>query len=313
MLNRLIKIILFVNVACLLPQAFSQTCEEAFNLFDKGMKKAEAGNFNGTASSEAGQYFIQAAELGHPQAQYIAGMLFLNENITKATEFLEKASEQGQAQAQFELGFLYLSGGPKGVVSVNLGKARELLEKAAEQNHPEALYNLSVMHSRQKEEHSLKKSLELLEKAVELGHIEAHNNLAVFYMSKGNDGKARELLEKAVNANNQPSNAILWNLSQLYLKQGEFDKGYPLLKKLAEHGHPQAQHNLATLLIKAQGVKQNLKEARSWLTKAYEHGSLLESKRVLEALDAYEKSDDTELLIKKAMINVLFSPPPSVL
>ncbi len=103
---------------------------------------SQAGNYR-----EALPLFREAAEQGHPGAQYSLGLMYRQGDVIehddeKAMTWFRKAAEQGHAEAQFYVGWLYWKG--EGVEK-NDEEAIKWFRKAAEQGHERALRVLNRM------------------------------------------------------------------------------------------------------------------------------------------------------------------------
>ena len=90
---------------------------------------------------KAANFFKQAAEMGHPGAQYNFGIMSylgkgVNKNVKEAAKWFLRAAEQGKASAQYNLGSLYFRGSG---VKKDLNKAFEWIDKAARQGEPKAI------------------------------------------------------------------------------------------------------------------------------------------------------------------------------
>ena len=78
--------------------------------FKQGMTEYNAGNY-----VAAFKLFEQAAEQGHPSAQYQLGLMYIYgkgaaQNDKEAVKWMIKAANQGNTQAQYQLGLSYLNG-----------------------------------------------------------------------------------------------------------------------------------------------------------------------------------------------------------
>jgi TPR repeat protein len=92
--------------------------------------------------------WLEPAEAGDPRAQYGLGIMYRNgewidEDATKAAEWLIKSADQGFAGAQFNLGVMVQKGAG---VEQDDARAAELYEAAARQGMAMAQYNLAVLH-----------------------------------------------------------------------------------------------------------------------------------------------------------------------
>lgn len=185
----------------------------------------------------------QAAEMGNTQAQALLGTLYLAGTVIKRDEtlglqLLTTASEQGDAGAQFILGSSYLKGSFK--IKVDLRQAEKWLLKAAEQGQTDAQETLGTTYYR-----------------------------GLF--GKKDVQKARYWHERAVLEGNNIRSS--YQLGWLYVTgeggRQNTEKGIFLMTSAANRGDSDAQYLLG--LLYADGsydIKQDLKKAREWLTKA---------------------------------------------
>lgn len=89
----------------------------------------------------AAQFFMAAAERGHPGAQYNLGLMNYvgqtgGQDFTNAAKWFQMAAENGHIQAQYNLGFLYYEG--KGVEQ-DLKTAYGWIDRAAVQGYAKAI------------------------------------------------------------------------------------------------------------------------------------------------------------------------------
>lgn len=92
-------------------------------------------------------WFLEAAESGHIDAQYMVGMANIlgrgtSQNTDTAIVWLRRAAKQGHARSQYQLAQIYLNG--RGV-DVDILWGRYWLEQAAWSNHPDAQFLLSAL------------------------------------------------------------------------------------------------------------------------------------------------------------------------
>jgi tetratricopeptide (TPR) repeat protein len=111
--------------------------------YDRGIGLAEKGEME-----PAAQWFRQAAEQGHPDAQVALGHCYLRgqgvaRDLQQAFTWWRKAAEQGKASAQFNLASMYAQGD---------GTAKDPVQafhwrlKAAEQDDAEAQYQVAIAY-----------------------------------------------------------------------------------------------------------------------------------------------------------------------
>jgi TPR repeat protein len=156
---------LFLGVACFLFQAgaaeptaaeqkqFLETKAKA----EQGDAKAQFelgniyGNGKGMDRSEAGKWYLKAAEQGHAGAQRSLGFYFklggggVEKDAAEAVRWYLKAAEQGDAEAGYDLGMAYLSGGG---VAKDATEAAKWLRKVAERGHGFAQFQLGAMYNK---------------------------------------------------------------------------------------------------------------------------------------------------------------------
>ena len=113
--------------------------EKAVLQYDIGLMYFE-GNGMAQDYTKAFQWFTQAAEQNHQEAQDYVGLCFAYGYGTKqddrqAVEWYKRSAEQGNAKAQYHLALMYHSG--RGV-DQSYPAAFEWFKKAAEQDHQEA-------------------------------------------------------------------------------------------------------------------------------------------------------------------------------
>ena len=128
--------------------------------------------------------YLQAAELGHAEAQTSAGSLHgrglgVPQDHSKAAEYYRLAADQGHGPALVELGNIYFRGlgVPRDYV-----EARRWLRPAAEQGHPAAQWRLCMAYGRGlgvDEDHAEAKAW--CREAAEAGHVGGQEELGRLY------------------------------------------------------------------------------------------------------------------------------------
>jgi uncharacterized protein len=109
-------------------------------------------------------------------AKYGSARNELERDVLKAMQFYSQAAQYGHPGANFELGCLYHFGVP-GVVSVNHSKAMKHYQVAADAGMVGAKYNLGLLW----EHHNEDKAMVLWGEAADLGHSKAMCCLALRY------------------------------------------------------------------------------------------------------------------------------------
>ncbi len=145
------------------------------------------------------QLYEQAAQMGDPEAEFIAGGMYFTgkgteQDFRRAFTLLTSAAEKGHssAEAQEALAQIYLAGK---VVPQNYIKARELFNLAAEGGKKEAQNELGFMYFvGNGTEQDFNKALYWFEKAAEQGLPMAQYNVAMMYYA-GNSDKGTDLIK----------------------------------------------------------------------------------------------------------------------
>ena len=209
--------------------------DKAIAFYNDGVARMQ-GDGVPQSMSEAGKFFRQAAELGHPGAQHNLGVLCLSgrgvtQDLAEAKAWLQKSADQGIAEAQFKLASIYANGIG---VPQDFKEAVAWVRKAAEQGHIEAAYNLATLYVQgQGVEPDLAEAARWYLAAAEKGKAAAQSNMGVFYAS----GRG--------------------------VKQ-DFAEANKWFRKAAEQGHPLAQFNLGHSYAEGKALEQDYIEAYKW-------------------------------------------------
>ncbi|MGN0485252.1 MAG: tetratricopeptide repeat protein [Lachnospiraceae bacterium] len=123
-------------------------------------------------NDEAVRWYINAADLGHPGAQYNLGCLYYNGQIIQQSDKhaayrFYQAACHGYAPAQDSLAYMYWNG--RGVAE-NRDAAIELWEIAADQGYAQAQYELGWRHA---QVGNTQVAVNMLKKAAVQGHAQA--------------------------------------------------------------------------------------------------------------------------------------------
>ncbi len=212
---------------------------EAEKLYQKGYacEKGLGVNPNG---STAVNYYMEAAEKGHPIAQYKIAQCYklgdvLEKNNVKAASWYKKSALQGYAPSQHELGALY----SKGIgVPMDETQSQFWIEKAATQGYAISQACMAFCYRYGfRAERDLTKAFEWFKKAAEQGWMPAEKGLAEMY--EHGHGTSKNLPE-----------AFRW------------------YKEAAEQGDAEAQYRLFLCYGKGLGTTKDIRAAYSWLEKA---------------------------------------------
>ena len=176
------------------------------------------------------------AMTGNPEAQYAAGMAYLERNsfgdAKHAIDWFAKAAKQGHADSQYELGYMFENGV---AVRRDENEAAQWYKRAAEQGHMQAVVSLAEVNIKLKKE---KEAFQWYRKAAEKGHATAQYILGAAY-AKGiavliDYTEAFNWLEKANKQGNVPSKCYL---AELYVMGKGVKKDLVMARKLAREGY----------------------------------------------------------------------------
>lgn len=216
---------------------------------------------------------LRAAEQGHPEALMAVHAVLSGGATAAAEQCLREAAERGHPQAQFEMGQRFAAG--EGVErSPEL--ARQWLERAAEQGHAEAECALGDWHAAghgvpdfvdpaQREAwraagHGVApdfvQARAWYEKSARQGHARAQWLLGALYATGAvgvpRDGRlAASWCKKAAEAGFAPAQATL---GTLFAQAKKMDRAVPWWSQAAVQGDPEAQFNLANAYRSGHGV-----------------------------------------------------------
>ncbi len=190
--------------------------QEAANVLKKAKLFAKQGRI-----LKALPLYLQLAEQGNTEAQFQAGLIYVNgqgiaKDYKQAVVWFDKAAKQGHREAQTKLGFMYATG--KGVEQ-NYNSAFYWWYKASEQGDVIAQYNLGLMYAKGQgvvKDNSL--AVSWYSKAAAQGDAHAQYNLGAMYangvgVAKDNE-QAADLYRKAAKQGLAEAIAALKQLGQ---------------------------------------------------------------------------------------------------
>ena len=219
---------------------------KAFSLWQKTAEMGDAeglfwvGTLYGTGDVvsqsyiKSVQYFQKAANLGFSDALYQLGVYKMhgfgcNIDWKEALTYCKAAAEKGCADAANEVGYLY-DRGEHGVTKDD-EKAFEWFLKAAEMNHTEAIrYVIRAYHDGLVEDEDGERFLYWVRKGINLNIPEVYLQIACY----------------------------------MY-EDEEYETAFDYFQKASEEGEMVANHALAAMLIKGQGVDRDIERAIDYL------------------------------------------------
>ena len=226
--------------------------------------------------TKAFEWMEAAAFQGDDQAQFAIGVMYSNgqgveQDDVKAFEWTETAAFQGNVNAQFNLGIMYANG--EGVGQSN-AKAFVWLEKAALQSHTDAQIELGFMYAQGKEiEKNNANAFEWFEKAALQGRLETkfhHERMYAHYEEvKQESSESIEWLEKIALQGDVQTQFFLGSAySHGEGVEQDDTKAFKWFEKAALQGHAPAQFAIGAIYFNGQGVEKNDTKAFEWVKKA---------------------------------------------
>ena len=169
--------------------------------------------------------------------------------------------------------FLYAAALNEGLgIAKNLEAAAKWYERIAEQGDLHAMSQLYFVYE---ELGDMESAIAWAQRAVDGGDVPSLNSLADCYNeAKGVErdvDKAIALYQRAVEAGYLPS---IVSLGYVYANMDEpdYEKALALFRRAAERGNAQAMAKIASMYDEGQGVPRNPEFAKTWTTRAAEHG-----------------------------------------
>ena len=193
-----------------------------------------------TTYGDAMRWYENAAQAGHPQAQFYLGYMYetgarISRDPAKAAIWYQRAGEQGHAQAQHNLGQLYHRGDG---LARDLSKAAEWYRRAAGAGLVDAQYVLGVLlETGDGIGANPSEAAQWYQRAADQGSIGAANNLAIMLISGA--GLAKDVA-----------------------------RAIELYRTAANAGLANAQFNLAAAYINGEGITPDYVAAHRWLVAA---------------------------------------------
>ncbi|WP_199052011.1 dynamin family protein [Aquitalea sp. ASV15] len=205
--------------------------------------------------------FQDAAELGHPAAQFNLGLyhtqgLGTPKSDQQAIAWYRKAAEQGHAGAQFNLGTHYGSGCG---VKKDSSQAVFWYTKAAEQGHADAQFNLGESYANgEGVPRNEQKAIAWYQIADAQDHLAAQFQLLQLSARQGNKDSQFAL-------------AICYEKGRGTVK--DIKKSVEWYRIAAKAGHPDAQFKIAEHYLSGEILPKNSAHAKSWLEKSATQGN----------------------------------------
>ena len=227
------------------------------------------GNYVAHDINKAIRYYLQAADLNYPKAQYNLGDVYyfgkyIKQDITKAINYFILAAHQNNLYAQYNLGNIYYSGK---YIRQDIEKAIYYFTLAANQNDPDAQYNLGIIYySGNYIRQDIEKSIHYFTLAANSNVAEAQYNLGFIYDEGAYVMRDinKAILYYSMAADQGDPRATL-NLGLLYhdRKYSTFDikKSIKYLKLAANQNNPRAQFNLGIIYYEGRDVILDINEA----------------------------------------------------
>lgn len=224
-------------------------------------------------AKKAHQYMLQAAQFGHVEAAYRAGMTSLQQvdqlpdevskkqMLQQSLQLLAQAAQSGFAAAQFSLGQCWLQGIG---VEKNPKEGMAWIERAAQQGNVDAAFALALNLPVEHEQH-----LPLLKHAADQGHTKAMICMGIYSQ---NHGQAEQGLKWFELAKSRGEIRADYMLAVAYRDGLGVDvdstKAIELLKTSADNGDADAMYALYQAYRDGNSVRKNKKSQAKYLNMA---------------------------------------------
>lgn len=246
-----------------------------FEMFEKGMAAELSSDYQ-----EALKWYRKAAELGHAEAQFNLGEMYVlgkgvSNDYYEAANWFLKSAEQGNVGAQIYLGMMYDGGDG---VSQDDSEAAKWFQKAAEQGDEHAQFTIGLRYKRgegvAQDYHAAAK---WFRKAAEQGLDLSQYVLGeMYYNGEGVTQDYYEAVKWFRMAAEQGNVGAQYNLGLMYSRGEGVDQDFyetvKWYRKAAEQGDDRAQFSLGGMYFNGIGVDEDVKEAIQWYRLAAEQG-----------------------------------------
>ena len=216
--------------------------------------------FNERNYSAAFNAFLSDADAGDKRSQYYVGYLYLNglgvnQNSSKALEYLNASAEQNYGSALSLLGYLYDQGQ---IVPLNKKKAIELYTAGAGQNDPSAMLNLGLAYYKgDGGVRDIQKAIDLLSRVpMDKTRQYVGRYLGDIYMSGSEFDKVEKAKKEYARSARLGDIASFYSLGQLY-EEEDLSRAKSYYEYAAANNNAEAQYVLGTMYVKGQGVDKN--------------------------------------------------------
>ena len=282
--------------------------------FKKGMDARVGKKY-----SEALQYFLKAAALGHVEAQSWLGWMYANgqgavKNYNEAFKWTSKAAEKGHTGSAVNLGYFYRNG--LGVTKSD-AQALQWYRKAAEKGVSSGQFNYGFMfyygYGVKKDysealrwftkaaDQNYKDAFSYLGEIYEKGYgVLKNHEKAISYYKKGAD-KGDDFCKKALKRIEASESADDWYYAGVEEEgRGNYEEAVRYYKKAAKANHIEALFDLACMFKNGKGVEQNKGTAAQFFLRAAKLGDSVSQdeigdmhynrKEYIEATEWYSKA-----------------------
>lgn len=221
-------------------------------LFNKAIELENKSIHDESLKTKALQYFLDAANLGHREAEYKVGIYFESlANNQEAFKWYKIASLHNHPDAAYKVGKCYA----KGIgIPKNYTKASMSFKKAAEQNHIDAIYSLAQLYQEGlgvEKDH--KAAVNLYQNIIDKGHANAEFALGLCYLyGHGVDLNLPKAEEFFLKAKKLGHSAAAYQLGLLYEEKREYKKAFEHYQIGADDHNPIAEYKLGLIYEKGE-------------------------------------------------------------
>lgn len=268
------KILISLSLILFAISVFAQESQVEQN-YKKGEELFDKKEFK-----KAFPILMDAANQGHPGAQFLIGKMFMlgsgvTLDYTEAMKWYRKAADSDYANAYNNIGVMYAEGWG---VPQDAAEAMKWYIKAADKGIAIALSNIGKMYIRgEGVEKDCREAIKWYTKAADQGLASAWGELGLLYevgeCVEKNSETAFDYYKKAVELGDVIGMISLGRCFRDGIGTNkDSQKGYEYILKAANLSEPGAQYELGSMYYTGNGVKQDFKEAIRWFQYAADQG-----------------------------------------
>ncbi|KAK3273346.1 hypothetical protein CYMTET_18412 [Cymbomonas tetramitiformis] len=237
------------------------------------------------------EFFLQAAQLGHPPSQEEVGLLYsaglgTKVDTPRALLYLYFASAANQTRAQLALGYRHMYGFsvPKScqaAVMYYSQAAQDVISSArGHGNHPSIeKIRLSIDHDSNYNPGREQDMVQYYQYSADMGNTDAQTAIGQLFNfgARGMEQDYEQALHYFMQASQAGDGDAAAHLGHMYANglgvEADNATALEYFRKGAEKGHPHAMYGLGYMYLTGSGLEKNLKKAHQYFSQAATDGS----------------------------------------